>query len=426
MANTYFILRGKPENSKIYIRFAIDSNKKFTTKTELSVNKDEWEKTRNHSAEVKAVKNELTKLKIHLENKFNEDYTKGIIFTNQWLKDEVNRFFGRTEDLKDLNVFTNYIEEFIKSRTYATEFKSVTNQKYPTLLNKIKKFQDFKKKEYLLIDFDKKLFNEFRNWLIETNGLMLSTANRTLKNLKTVLRNAREEGYIVSPQLDGIKTPSIEGKKVFLSFEEIEQIKNTPLLGNNLNWTKDWLIIGCYLGQRVGDLLSLDRNMIYERTNTDGLSFEFIELRQEKTGNDVTIPLHYEVKNILKKYDDNFPPKFTDNKASNATIFNKYLKIVAEKSGINELAEGKVLNTTTKRHDIVKTEKYNLISSHVCRRSFATNFYGDRRFTTPQLMAITGHKTESIFLSYIGKNSSDHAMKTAETFAIIEEKKNII
>ena len=44
-------------------------------------------------------------------------------------------------------------------------------------------------------------------------------------------------------------------------------------------------------------------------------------------------------------------------------------------------------------------------------------------FTTPQLMAITGHSTEQMFLNYIGKTADDWAMQTAKTFRELKNKK---
>jgi len=45
--------------------------------------------------------------------------------------------------------------------------------------------------------------------------------------------------------------------------------------------------------------------------------------------------------------------------------------------------------------------KWELVSSHIGRRSFATNHFG--KIPTPIIIAATGHKSESIFLKYIGK-----------------------
>ena len=51
--------------------------------------------------------------------------------------------------------------------------------------------------------------------------------------------------------------------------------------------------------------------------------------------------------------------------------------------------------------------KYELITSHTCRRSFASNWYG--KLPNSAIMAATGHSKEEDFLRYIKVTPSDHA-----------------
>ena len=55
-----------------------------------------------------------------------------------------------------------------------------------------------------------------------------------------------------------------------------------------------------------------------------------------------------------------------------------------------------------------------LVSSHIGRRSFASNNYG--KIPTSFLMYITGHTTEAMFLTYIGKSNKDIAMELTNYF----------
>jgi hypothetical protein len=55
-----------------------------------------------------------------------------------------------------------------------------------------------------------------------------------------------------------------------------------------------------------------------------------------------------------------------------------------------------------------------LVSSHIGRRSFATNNYG--RIPTSLLINVTGHSTEGMFLEYIGKSNTEKAIQLAEYF----------
>ena len=53
-------------------------------------------------------------------------------------------------------------------------------------------------------------------------------------------------------------------------------------------------------------------------------------------------------------------------------------------------------------------EKWNLVTTHTARRSFATNQFLNG-VPTLSIMAITGHKTEKAFMKYIKVTPDDHA-----------------
>lgn len=437
----YRVLSQKP-NSTIYVRFSIKRGQVLQVKTPFIVDAKNWNFETSipiqKRAENKILLDKLRDLETYIFKSYDRDlFNKE--FTNDWLRIQIDRFgkgidvginednLQKLQEEKQKDILINYINNFYELRKLDSSISPVTNQKFKTLLDKITLYQKEIKKEILISAIDKEFLLRFKHWLMNESKLMESTANRTIKNLKTILLDASNNGIILNPQIYTFKLQSIKSEKVFLSFEEITQIKNAKIIGeNNLTIARDWLIIGCYTGQRVSDLLRMDKTMVYTKSNNEGKEFELIELTQQKTGKEVSIPIHKEVKAILKKYDNNFPPVFSETSSSNETLFNRYIKKVCEIAGINSIVKGKVYDKKLKRNVIEEKAKHYFVSSHICRRSFATNFYADARFTTPQIMAITGHKTENVFLEYIGKKSKDHALNTAETFAEIEENKKSI
>ena len=62
----------------------------------------------------------------------------------------------------------------------------------------------------------------------------------------------------------------------------------------------------------------------------------------------------------------------------------------------------------TRRKEIVDPPKYEFLTSHIMRRSFAYNYYG--KIETPLLMNITGHSKESTFLTYMGTHQNKDAL----------------
>ena len=124
------------------------------------------------------------------------------------------------------------------------------------------------------------------------------------------------------------------------------------------------------------------------------------------------------VKEILNNLNGEFPRKIS------AQRFNDYIKTVCKDAKIKETVKGSLLKKLKKdvwRKVKGEYEKHELVSSHICRRSFATNHYG--KLPTPVLMAVTGHTTEKMFLNYIGKTAQDNAKVLNEFWQVQEQKK---
>lgn len=118
---------------------------------------------------------------------------------------------------------------------------------------------------------------------------------------------------------------------------------------------RDWFVIGCYTGLRVSDLL---------RLRPQNYSNGFITISNEKTDEKVKLPVHQAIKDIIKKY-KGFPPKVYDQD------INEVIKSVARKAGITS-KELFIITKGGKRQDHY-LEKWEMISTHTCRRSFITN-----------------------------------------------------
>ena len=429
MATVSYYLRSETSNSKIQIQLSISSKLKLRTTTNLSINYKDWSKDtqfpKQNNPENKKLATILRELSNYILNQYNKDFEKGVIFNSQWLKDNLNNHFKRIDTKVDDSVLLIYLKNYIEFKESISEYTECTIRKLKNLQERFNQYEKKKKKTFLIINIDKKTLIDFRNFLIVDCNMMETTATRFIKNLKTVIFDAENNNKQINPQIRRFSAGTTNTNyKVFLSFEELEKIKEVQTINKELEIAKDWLIMGCYLGQRASDLLRMNKKMIYTKTDAEGNSYRFIEITQQKTGKEVVIPLHDEVETILKKYDGDFPPTFANTQDSNTTLFNKHLKKVCEIAGIHDIVKGKVYNEHKKKNEIVEIEKCYLVSSHVCRRSFATNFYGNKMFTTPQLMAISGHKTETMFLQYIGKTKDDWAMQTAKTFKELKELKS--
>jgi integrase len=309
-----------------------------------------------------------------------------------------------------------YGKYFLKNLKYKTNDKTkkigvthATEKKYQTIVNKLIAFDKYNKTRTKLIDVNLKFRMELIDYFSKVDKLSDNTIGRYLKFVKSICLDAEKNGYKLSSQLKDFMGFSIDAPKVILNLKEIEQIKNTKFVSEAHEIAKDWLIIGCFTGQRVSDLLRMNKSFIQHIQG-----YDFIVLTQQKTKKTVQIPIHFEVQEILDKRDGDFPPTFSKNIDSGKAMFNRYLKQLSKLAGIETMVTGNKFDEKKKRYIRGVYPKYELVASHICRRSFASNHYASELYPTPILMNITAHKTEKMFLTYIGKEPIDYSIQLAE------------
>jgi integrase len=92
-----------------------------------------------------------------------------------------------------------------------------------------------------------------------------------------------------------------------------------------------------------------------------------------------------------------------------ATGLYFYDKDVCKIAEINQKITGSKAKTENKitRKEIGIFEKWELVTSHICRRTFATLLYG--KLPNKVIMAITTHTTENQLLKYIKTSNEEYA-----------------
>jgi len=240
-----------------------------------------------------------------------------------------------------------------------------------------------------------------------------NTIGGYITNIKKWCKMIEIEGLPINLQYKSSEFSSITNKTkdIYLTDEEINKIFEFDFsYSDRLDNVRDNFIIGLRTGLRISDFSRL------EKVNIVG---GFIEINTIKTSTTVVIAMHRQVKAILKKRNGEFPRKIEDQK------FNEYVKEVCKAVGMTEMIEGakmvnkkddkdffpdsKIITKNKSRKEFGVFPKYELISSHICRRSFASNLYGQT--DNMSIMAITGHSTESQFLKYIKITPKEHAIK---------------
>ena len=159
-----------------------------------------------------------------------------------------------------------------------------------------------------------------------------------------------------------------------------------------LETVRDLFLIGCYTGLRYSNYSTLKPEQI-----KDG----YIRIIQAKTGDPVVVPIHSIVEKIISKYNGKLPSSLTNQKT------NECLKDLGKKvHSLNEMVS--ITFTKGGQKVIENCMKWELLTSHTARRSFATNQYL-AGVPTLTIMSVTGHQTEKSFMRYIKLTSSEHA-----------------
>lgn len=413
MATTTYFLRSDVTTSHIYIRLSVRRGLVLKRKTGFTIDPADWSLETNMpkqgNEKLKNLRTKLKKLETHIEDGLNNLTSAGSEPTADWLQEQIDKYNGKKK-VTDEDQLTNYIEKyigFLPYKEYPNGHQGATRAtitKYNTLKSKIEVYEQFKKKKFYLKDVNPLFRDELVKFFREVEKLGANTAGRYIKFLKTVCLDAQANNREVSPQLRLVRGFTEKIGKIYLTFDELEKIEAASFTRPALDNARDWLLIGCYIGQRVGDLLTLTSANIVTRAG-----LELIELTQEKTGKQVAIPLHPKVKEIIDRRGGKFPDKICDQK------FNEHIKDLCKLAGLDQLIQGakavKIAKGQT-RKQVGVYPKHELVTSHICRRSFASNFYGE--IPTALLINITAHATERQFLEYIGKTSDDYAIQLAE------------
>ena len=419
MATLKFVLQSKNDNANIYIRYSINRKTIIYRKSGFVINPKDWSNTNaqpiQKSQELKALKSKLDKLATFVNDAYNVSVSKGEEFTGDWLQLQIDLYNKKTPVL-ELDIFTTYIQKYIDDAPYKQNAKKelglsngrVQNLKlFKTTVLKYEA-EVLKRKKIVIRDINLKFVEQYKGWMFG-KGYSTNYVGKNIANIRTVCLDAYKNDIETSTQIKNIKGISESREPediVFLSEEEQEQIKNTILFREALINARKWLLLGCLIGQRGGDLLSITAKNIKE---INGI--KIIELKQKKTGKLVAIPLLPEAIEIIES---GLPYK------TSLVHFNIHIKDICQEAGINEPTKGRIKEKKGTPHKKDVYKKWEVISSHVCRRSFCTNFYG--RIPTPVLMNISAHGTEKMFLKYIGKTTYDNAYQMLEYFSKLAPK----
>jgi integrase len=418
MANIKFYYRSKKEIASLILRFHHGKMIDHFIPTSITIPKKNWDqkkqrvKTTNDFPSGSVINENLLKLEAHLLSEFNTSFMAGEDIDSDWIRKSTLLFFNRPayelekKKQEDRNTyllsFIKYFNDEVIAKGEWLNLKTKeplapkSAQAYKTTEGVIEKFEASRKTKTRLKDVDIKWCKDLKDWM-EADGLKTNYINKNIGRIRFFCTRAEELGIEVNKEYNNraFSAPTEDTVSTYLNEEELQKIFDYNY-GDDVKYdnVRDWLIIGCYTGLRVSDLRKL-------KAGRD-IGQDFIHVQTTKTKAKVTIPIHSKVRAILEKRNGEFPKAYSSQK------FNEYVKDACRLAGITNEIFCEIAGKGNKKVAKI-APKYLAVSSHICRRSFATNHYG--KLHSSVIMAIGGWKTESSFLKYLKKSSSEHALE---------------
>lgn len=421
MAALTFSYRSTKKESPLEVRlsFRVEGEKNpisIYARSKLIAEKSYWKRHNKNiqDPELKDIKNklnaEIIKIQKFVLKEFDKEPIKNI--NKKWLTKSLDRFYA-SEEKNESQLPTDliaYMEFYLEQRKL--EINETAKRRTKVVKRKIERLQLYLGKTIFINEVNEHFKNEYVKFCTK-NHYSINTQQKEFAMVKTICLHARYNGLETHRQLDKLVLKKEESLNIYLTEQEIEKIEKVELPNEHLENARDWLLLSCYTAQRISDFMHFTPEMIRIVGEK-----KLLEFRQQKTKKLMTIPFIKEAQTILEKRNGTFPRPISHQK------YNDYIKIVCREAEITEKVKGKKRvnirpekkkpSKNDYRNVIGLFEKCDLISSHVGRRSFASNYYG--KVPTSHLINITGHSSEKMFLGYIKKSSKDLAIDAYDYF----------
>jgi site-specific recombinase XerD len=305
------------------------------------------------------------------------------------------------QEVKKNNPFSEYVRKIIQLCNEGKIIRSkATIGQYIRALEVIEEFATKKGIELSFEAITLDFYYDLIAYLWDTLHYNDNTAGKIIKNIKNFMQMAFDDDLHtnIAFKKKKFRKPSFETDEIYLTSDEINRIYGLNLNDKpQLALHRDLFVFNCWVGIRFGDLCQLRHEQIIQ--TQEG---KYLKIRTEKTGEDVVIPFHPLCEAIYSYYNGQLP---IISKSENV-VFNRHLKTIAELAKLTNKVTSK--NIIRGKATITYHEKWEMVSAHTARRSFATNCYL-MGVPTITIMAITGHKTEKAFLKYIRVTKQEHA-----------------
>ena len=390
----------------LYVRYNYNRTKRTLISTGYSIKPEHWDSKKRWIKRACPNYDEIDACLIRITSKLGEILTYAKI---NGISPTVDFVLLELKKNREYELRPNRVDIFDALERYITEKALVVSadqiKDYRTLRKHLIAFKEHSSQPITFHNLNLIFYNEFMDYLFYkvikpdgSVGLLNNSAGKIIRLLKGFVNYQIDKGVIPPIDLKHFKVVEEETDAIYLSEKELSTIHELDLSDDKqLEEIRDVFITGCFTGLRYSDLSTLSPEHI-------DLDNEIINLKQRKVHKAVIIPMIDYVPEILKKYNYDLPkiPRY---------IFNERVKELGRRAKLKQKIE--VVRKKGKEREKRVYEKWEMISSHTCRRSFCTNMYLSG-FPAGELMRISGHKSPSAFMRYIKVDNLQAAKRLKE------------
>jgi site-specific recombinase XerD len=398
MPEAKFVLKEptSSEQTLVYLIYRFN-NDKLKYSTGIKIQPKLWNTEKQRAKELRSFKESssinflLDELEASVNNSYRTLLLEGTTPTPELLRTSLNQVLKKEDSsTKDLAQFAEAIIE-------ASSRKEITKR---AIRQTIRILNEFKEKTGSSLHFDAVDLDFYDKYLeySKKQGYSQNSIGSQIKNIKLFMREAFERGLTKNVHFKSKRFQKLQedAVSIYLTNDDLKQIAELDLSKNaRLDKVRDLFLVGCNTGLRFSDLTQLSIESINKEK-------KIIKVRTQKTDETVVIPINALVSKIIEKYNGHLPTAISNVK------MNAYLKEIGQEAELNEPIE--IVSTKGGKRVKEVFKKWELITVHTARRSFATNAYL-HQVPSISIMKITGHTTERSFLKYIKISQEDNANK---------------
>lgn len=309
------------------------------------------------------------------------------------------------------STFSTHVALYLKERSHKPPNTLKEIRVHHNRLNEFA-VEVLKKKEIDFEDFGWRFPMAYQNWCYaKPREWSANYCAKSFQIIRRLLNDALEQG-LISSHIHQSKKYSVQQTEVddiALSMADIDAllaVKEFSRLA--LKEVRDVFVFACMTGLRWSDFSTISTHNFARLKDESGRAVPVVKSITKKNGEKVVIPLHPIVTELLKDNGGSLPEVKCNQ------VFNRYVKEVCELAG---LTEGVILRENVAGKFVVRSlKKYEAVSSHTARRTFATIAYFEWKVPPVLIMKITGHKTEREFFKYIKISKEEAAVEMAAYF----------